>query len=150
MDNSNSINPLNVVILIADNYIDNYMHRKLLDTMGIAKKYMEFSSPAEAIGYLKIVHDLFDKSGKNSIDLIVFDMNSSRMSADEFLNQMKTVCNNEIKIQVILISEFLNDSEIKQIQSEGSVSGVIQKPLDSTKIIECFKSIPAFKQILDL
>jgi len=108
---------------------------------------MEFSDPAEAINYLKIVHDLYDKSGENSIDLLIFDMNISKMDPKEFLHQVETVCNHQLKTKIIFITDLFNEKELQQIRSEELVSGIIQKPLDSLKIIDCFKTIPSFELI---
>lgn len=143
MGTSILINPLNIVLLIADNFIDNYVHRKLLDSLGVAKKYMEFSDPLEAIGYLKLVHNLYDKSGENSIDLIIFDMNVSNMEATEFIKQVEIACDIEIP-KLILISEAFYHDEVKQLKSNDLVNGFIQKPLDHNKIVDCFKAIPSF------
>jgi len=144
MGKSILIKPLNIIILISDNFIDNYMHRRLFESLDIGRKYMEFSTPVEAINYLKLVNDLYDKSGDNSIDLIVFDMNSSKMGVSEFIKQAEITCDLQSKTKLIIISEVFNADESKQLSSNDLVSGVILKPIDYNKIIECFKTIPAF------
>lgn len=139
-----SVQPFNVVILIADNFIDNYVHRKLLENISFAKKYMEFSNPVEAINYLQIVQGLHDKSGNNSVDLIILDENISKMDTWEFIENYSSICADEDCYSKIIVLTDTTTKEMEQFNSEKSVIGCIQKPLNHTKMINCLKSSGLF------
>ena len=142
------VQPLNIVILIADNFIDNYVHRKLLESINVAKKYMEFSNPFEAINYLKIVQGLHDKSGSNSIDLIVLDENISKMDTREFIESYSIICTDlDCYSKIIILTDAPTKKVADQFNSGRSVIGCIQKPLDDNKMIDCLKASGLFPEL---
>ncbi len=150
MNTPTLIKPLKTIILIDDNFIDNYVHHKLLESMNIANKYMEFTDPLGAINYLKIVNGLFDKTGENSIDLIILDANISKMNIWEFIELFRSLCiGYEMHTKIIIVSDTLIERDNEQRNSEKLVSGFIRKPLTRDNILNCFKSISAFQHFSD-
>ncbi|MBA3706884.1 MAG: hypothetical protein H0W84_13585, partial [Bacteroidetes bacterium] len=116
--NNSDLLPLKIVLLIGSDFINNYAHRRLLDSMKIANKFMEFNSPVEAINYLKVVHELYDKSGNNSIDLIVLDTEASKIDVWEFLDQFKIICTDlQPQPKIIITTEALDKKQLERFNS---------------------------------
>lgn len=151
MNNSILLTPLKIVLLIGTDFIENFVHRRLLESMNIADKFIEFNTPVEAINYLKVVHDLYDKSGDNSIDLIVLDAEISQLDVWEFLEQFKIICADyQSRPKIIIVSETLNQKQVEGFESGKLVSGIIYKPLDPQKILTCFKTIYGLQHFIKL
>jgi CheY-like chemotaxis protein len=126
------------VMLIDDNTIDNFVHRRLLEDMKIAKSFMEFSDPAEAISYLK----MFNKqSEENSIDLILLDINMPGIDGWLFLDQLEILKIGKFFFctKIIILSSTCNEEEVKRVQSDTRLSGFIPKPLNRDKFLNTLK-----------
>lgn len=132
----------NNVMLVDDNFIDNFVHKKLLGSIKIANQFHEFTKPAEAINYLKLFNGFSDEPNKNFVDLIFIDINMPGMNGWEFLEELKMMCKN-IKPQttIIVLSSSTNKEDEEKAQNELFVSGYIQKPLTLEKLTACFQGI---------
>ena len=141
---------LKTIILVGENFIDNYMHHKLLESMNIANKILEFSNPPEVIDYLKIMHELNDVEIKTSTDLIIFDTNS-KMDVWGFIECLKGIySNHKHYTKIIIVSKTLNKKEIERLKSEQLVAGFINSSLNRDTILNCFKSIPELRHFYEV
>src|SRR3989344_5673042 len=132
----------NNVMLVDDNFIDNFVHKKLLGSIKIANQFHEFTKPEEAINYLKLFNGFLDQSHNNFVDLIFLDLNMPVMDGWQFLEKIKTICNNvKPKTTIIVLSSSINKEDRKKVQNELFVSGYIQKPLTLEKLTACLKEI---------
>lgn len=133
----------NNVMLVDDNFIDNFVHKKLLGSIKIADQFHEFTKPLEAINYLKLFKGFSDESQKNFVDLIFLDLNMPIIDGWGFIKEVKILCNNiKPKTTIIVLSSSTNKEDREKVQNEIFVSGYIQKPLTLEKLTACLQAIP--------
>lgn len=143
MKRDNLIKYFNNVILIDDNFIDNFVHKKLLGSIKIANQFHEFTKPTDAINYLKLFKGFSDESHKNFVDLIFLDLNMPIMDGFKFLEEFKIMCNHiKPKTTIIVLSSSINKEDRERVKNEVFVGGYIQKPLTLEKLTECLQAIP--------
>jgi hypothetical protein len=139
------ITRFNTIILVGDNSLDNGTHQRLLESMNIAKKFMVFSDPLEAIDYLKLI----PKNSKppNNTDLIILELTIPVMDAWYFIGLFKMVCTvSHPNAKIIIIADSFNEHDIERMNSEKLVSCFIKKPLTYDKIMGCFKNSSAINK----
>ena len=129
-------------MLIDDNFIDNFVHKKLLESMKIANNFLEFTKPKEAIEYIKLFNCFAQKPNKNFVDLILLDINMPIMDGWSFVEEYKKACNNiKPKTIILLLSSSSNEEDIQRSRDDVFISGFIQKPLTKEKLVSCLESI---------
>ncbi len=134
-------------MLIDDNFIDNFVHKKLLESLKISNNTTEFTSAPKAIEYLKLFNCFAIQPNKNHIDLILLDINMPEMDGWGFIEEYKKACNNEkSKTIIIVLSSSANKVDIERSQDEQFLSGFIQKPLTMEKLSNCLESIGPTKE----
>lgn len=147
MEINSQVKHLNCIMLVDDNFIDNFVHKKLLESMKIANNFLEFTKPKEAIEYLKLFNCFSRESNKNFVDLILLDINMPIMDGWSFVEEYKKVCNNiKPKTIILLLSSSSDEKDIQRSGAEVFISGFMQKPLTQEKLASCLKSIETFKK----
>lgn len=142
MGKNKSLRSFNRVMLIDDNFIDNFVHKKLLESLKISNNAIEFTIPQKAIEYLKLFNCFSPHPNKNHIDLILLDINMPEMDGWGFIEEYKKACNNKTPQTIIIVlSSSANRSDIERCQDEPFLSGFIQKPLTMEKLSNCLGSI---------
>lgn len=142
MENNSQVKHLNCIMLVDDNFIDNFAHKKLLESMKIANSFLEFTKPQEAIEYLILFNCFSQKPNKNFVDLILLDINMPIMDGWHFVEEYKKACNNiKPKTIILLLSSSSDEMDIQRSRDEVFINGFIQKPLTKEKLLSCFASI---------
>jgi CheY-like chemotaxis protein len=113
--------PYKICLLIDDNYIDNFVTRKVLENGNFAEQIIIRQSPAEAINSLR--------EGLIKPDVIFLDIRMPTMSGFEFLTEYDTLLIDKSAIKIFMLSSSLNPTDLKQSLVNKYVTQFIHKPL---------------------
>ena len=109
-------------LLIDDNYIDNFVTSKILESSNFAENIVIRQSPEDAIESLRI--------GTVKPDVIFLDIRMPEMSGFEFLNEFdKIVMENKERIKIIMLSSSLDPTDMKKSLINKYVLQFIHKPV---------------------
>jgi CheY-like chemotaxis protein len=114
-------------LLVDDNYIDNFVTRRLLESSNFAENIIVTESPTEAIKQL----------GKGEIkpDVIFLDIRMPLMSGFEFLEAYDKLPIDKTGIKIFLLSSSFDPTDIKRSTDNKYITHFIHKPL-THKILE--------------
>ena len=114
-------------LLIDDNYIDNFVTRKLLESSKFAENIVVLQSPAEAIAALR--------DGTVTPDVIFLDIRMPLMNGFEFLEEYDKINIDKTGIKIFLLSSSFDPTDIKRSLANKYITQFIHKPL-THKILE--------------
>ncbi len=117
----------NTCLLIDDNYIDNFVTRKLLESSNFAQNIIVMPSSSEAINSLR--------DGLVKPDVIFLDLRMPIMNGFEFLQAFEKLNIEKDAIKIFMLSSSLDPTDIKQSFDNKHVTQFIHKPL-TKKILE--------------
>jgi CheY-like chemotaxis protein len=120
-------NPYKTCLLIDDNYIDNFVTRKVLEASNFAETIIVRQSPSEAIDSLKF--------GIIKPDVIFLDIRMPTMSGFEFLQEYDLLDIDKKSIKIFMLSSSLDPVDMKQSANNKYITQFIHKPL-TTKALE--------------
>lgn len=120
-------NPYKICLLIDDNYIDNFVTRKVLEASNFAETIIVRQSPAEAIDSLRL--------GIVKPDVIFLDIRMPTMSGFEFLQEYDLLEIDKESIKIFMLSSSLDPTEMEQSANNKYITQHIHKPL-TTKALE--------------
>ncbi|OKS88515.1 hypothetical protein RG47T_3984 [Mucilaginibacter polytrichastri] len=109
-------------LLIDDNYIDNFVTRRILESSNFAEEIAVRQSANEAISALK--------DGSVKPDVIFLDLRMPLMNGFEFLNEFdKIEFEGKEHIKIFLLSSSLDPNDVKRTTDNKYVVQFIHKPL---------------------
>jgi len=111
----------NTCLLIDDNYIDNFVTRKLLENSKFAQNIIVKQSPAEAITALT--------DGSVMPDVIFLDIRMPLMDGFEFLQAYDKLNIDKSRIKIFLLSSSFDPTDIKRSLDNKYITQFIHKPL---------------------
>jgi CheY-like chemotaxis protein len=114
-------------LLIDDNYIDNFVTRKLLESSHFADNIIVSESPTDAIQLLS--------SGTVKPDVIFLDIRMPLMTGFEFLEAYDKLTIDKTATKIFLLSSSLDPTDIKRSSDNKYITHFIHKPL-THKILE--------------
>ncbi|MDB5157166.1 MAG: hypothetical protein JWR50_1873 [Mucilaginibacter sp.] len=117
----------NTCLLIDDNYIDNFITRKLLESSNFAKNVITCESPAYAIRLLA--------SGSVKPDVIFLDIRMPNMTGFEFLDAYDKLDIDKEGTKIFLLSSSFDPTDMKRSSKNKYITYFIHKPL-THKILE--------------
>ncbi|WP_461450955.1 response regulator [Mucilaginibacter sp.] len=118
-------------LLIDDNYIDNFVTRKILQSGNFVEDIIVRQSPDEAIESLL--------TGTIQPDVIFLDIRMPLMSGFEFLEEYdKLVFPNKENIKIFMLSSSLDPTDIKRSELSKHVTNFIHKPVTQKALEEVF------------
>ncbi|QQL49532.1 response regulator [Mucilaginibacter ginkgonis] len=118
----------NTCLLIDDNYIDNYVTRRILESTNFAADIVVKQSANEAIAWLK--------SGNAIPEVIFLDLRMPTMSGFDFLREFdKLEIENKNGIKVYMLSSSLDPSDVKRSAENKYITQFLHKPI-TQKILE--------------
>ena len=113
--------PFKTCLLIDDNYIDNFITRRVLESSNFAEKIIVRQSPMEAIESLR--------DGSVDPDVIFLDIRMPLMSGFEFLHEYDGLEIAKKGIKIYMLSSSLDPTDMKQSSDNKHITQFIHKPL---------------------
>ena len=113
--------PYKTCLLIDDNYIDNFVTRRILESSNFAEQIIVRQSPAEAINLLR--------EGTIKPDVIFLDIRMPLMNGFEFLQEYDKLLVDKKDIKIFMLSSSLDPTDMKESAGNKYITQFIHKPL---------------------
>lgn len=132
---SNSTAPINCIMLIDDNKIDNFFHERVIRKNAAANHIIAKESAEEALLHLK-------DTSLMQPDVIFLDINMPGMNGWEFIEQYKKM-DNEMKncMIVVMLTTSENPDDIAIAKEYGILTDFKSKPLTSAMLDEVIATV---------
>ena len=109
-------------LLIDDNYIDNFVTRRILESGNFAEKVVVLQSAGDAINSLR--------AGTVKPDVIFLDIRMPVMGGFEFLQEYdKLEIDNKQAIKIFMLSSSLDPTDLKKSTNNKYITQFIHKPI---------------------
>jgi CheY-like chemotaxis protein len=118
----------NTCLLIDDNYIDNFVTRKILEVCDFAETIVVVRSATEAIESLR--------KGTVKPDVIFLDVRMPLMSGFEFLEAYDKIDMDKQNVKIFMLSSSLDPLDIRKAMDNKYITQFIHKPLTQKAIEE--------------
>ena len=118
----------NTCLLIDDNYIDNFVTRRLLESSNFAGKIVICQAPAEALTLLL--------DGAIKPDVIFLDIRMPLMNGFEFLDEYDKIDIDKTNIKIFLLSSSFDPTDIQRALDNKYITQFIHKPLTQKALEE--------------
>jgi CheY-like chemotaxis protein len=116
-------------LLIDDNYIDNFVTRRILESSNFAETIVVSQSATEAIESLR--------AGKVIPDVIFLDIRMPQMGGFEFLQEYDKIdISNKNAIRIFMLSSSLDPTDLKKSVNNKYITNFIHKPLTQKALDE--------------
>jgi CheY-like chemotaxis protein len=122
-----------VVMLVDDNGIDLYLHRRLLQIAGIAERTLEFSNGAAALEFLKN----HENNALEIPEVMLLDIQMPLMNGFDFLvhfEQLPAEIKN--RVHIFTLSSTNNQEDLWKLRRNPLVKGILRKPLDDVDLLQ--------------
>ncbi|MFI5161515.1 MAG: response regulator [Sphingobacteriales bacterium] len=116
-------------LLIDDNYIDNFVTRRILEGGNFAENVVVSQSATEAIDWLR--------SGSVKPDVIFLDIRMPGMGGFEFLQEYDKIdMEGKNKVKIFMLSSSLDPTDMKKSGNNKYITQFIHKPLTQKALDE--------------
>jgi len=116
-------------LLIDDNYIDNFVTRKILEASSFAEKIIVVRTATEAINALR--------DGSIRPDVIFLDVRMPMMGGFEFLEEYENIdIDNKSGIKIFMLSSSLDPLDMRKSSDNKYITQFIHKPLTQKALEE--------------
>lgn len=115
-------------LLIDDNYIDNFVTRKILEGSNFAETITIVRSATEAINLLR--------EGVVKPDVIFLDVRMPQMGGFEFLEEYDKIKIDKSAIKVFMLSSSLDPLDMRKSTDNKYITQFIHKPLTQKALEE--------------
>jgi CheY-like chemotaxis protein len=132
----NTMNEKYTIMMIDDDYVNNYLNAMLLEESGLVKDLFIYTQPDRALAFLqKACSSNPDPFADPFPHVIILDLKMPLMDGFEFLekfNAIPGIDERDVKIFVVTSSD--HSSDVKRA-SQFSIAGYITKPVTEEKIV---------------
>jgi CheY-like chemotaxis protein len=108
-------------LLIDDNYIDNFVTRKILEVSNFAETIVIVRTATEAIDSLR--------NGTIKPDVIFLDVRMPLMSGFEFLDEYAKINIDKNNIKIYMLSSSLDPQDMRKSTDNKYITQFLHKPL---------------------
>jgi CheY-like chemotaxis protein len=116
-------------LLIDDNYIDNFVTRKILEGGNFVEKIIVVRSATEAISELR--------AGNIKPDVIFLDVRMPMMGGFEFMEEYEKIGNvDKANIKIFMLSSSLDPLDMRKSTDNKYITQFIHKPLTQKALEE--------------
>ncbi|WP_073402801.1 response regulator [Mucilaginibacter sp. OK098] len=115
-------------LLIDDNYIDNFVTRKIIEGSNFAESIVVVRSATEAINSLR--------DGLIKPDVIFLDVRMPLMSGFEFLDEYDKIDIDKENIKIFMLSSSLDPLDLRKSTDNKYITQFIHKPLTQKALEE--------------
>jgi len=115
-------------LLIDDNYIDNFVTRKIIEGSNFAESIVVVRSATEAINSLR--------DGLVKPDVIFLDVRMPLMSGFEFLDEYDKIAIDKENIKIFMLSSSLDPLDLRKSTDNKYITQFIHKPLTQKALEE--------------
>ena len=116
-------------LLIDDNYIDNFVTRKILEASSFAEKIIVVRTATDAINALR--------DGSIKPDVIFLDVRMPMMGGFEFLEEYENIdIDNKSGIKIFMLSSSLDPLDMRKSSDNKYITQFIHKPLTQKALEE--------------
>ena len=119
--------PIERIILIDDNEMDNVYHQVILQRVGFAGELLTFESGTEALRYLR-------SDDLNLPTLIFLDINMPGMDGFEFAEQATPLLADKPTTTIMMLTSSGSESDRLRASSIAIIKGFLTKPLTEVTI----------------
>lgn len=118
--------PFKTCLLIDDNYIDNFVTRKILEGSNFAETIIVVRSATEAVTSLT--------NGSVKPDVIFVDVRMPMMGGFEFLEEYEKIDIDKENIKIYMLSSSLDPTDMRKSIDNKYITQFIHKPLTQKAI----------------
>lgn len=126
----------NIVFLVDDNSVDNFVHKKMIELNKFASQVRIFINAKDALYYLSEIDDL--SYNEHTIPSIIFlDLNMPLINGFQFLElyeKLPSIIHSKCKI--VILTNSLNPADRVQAKANKHIITFINKPLSSDHFAE--------------
>jgi CheY-like chemotaxis protein len=129
------------LLLVDDDEINNFLLKHLLRKSNYALNISAFTSPVEALIYMKQCHADLKK-----IDLLLLDVNMPVLTGWEVLNDLRLNGITMMEdIKIYMLSSSVHATDLDKAKEYQEVSGFISKPISMEILSDIFNEIMTTK-----
>ncbi|MEO9872037.1 response regulator [Ekhidna sp.] len=126
---------VNCVLLIDDNFDDNFFHKKALERNGKVNIIRVAENGIEGLEYLNNQGKFEDKEANPRPNIIFLDINMPKMNGFEFLEKYRNLnVTQKAEICITMLSTSKNPDDIEKAKSFGVIEEFFTKPLENEAI----------------
>lgn len=123
------------IMIVDDNEIDRFIHRKLLEHYNFADNVIEVDNGWDALDKLRDMN----KAGQSFVDLVLLDIMMPEMDGFDFLNHYQNFMHQLKHVpKIVMISSTENDNDLKKAKRSPYILKLLKKPLNPAMLRELF------------
>lgn len=123
------IDNIDLVLLVDDNSIDNFVNQKMIERYGFAKKVLAYTKASDALKYLSELDEL--KSDLKPVPSILFlDLNMPLINGFQFLELYEKLSDYiKSSCKIVVLSSSVNPNDKALASSNKHIISYLHKPL---------------------